>query len=167
MAMTNAGGIRADLQAGPVTFRDVYAVQPFQNVLIRVTLTGEQVRRALEAAVMGSVGQVSGVRFSFDPTRPAGDRIRDAFLEDTGEKLVEAARVVSPQRTYTMTINNFMASGGDDYRPFSEALESVNTGLIDSDVFASYLESLPRPVRYGIQNRIAQLEPWPASAEGE
>ncbi|CAN5892821.1 multifunctional 2',3'-cyclic-nucleotide 2'-phosphodiesterase/3'-nucleotidase/5'-nucleotidase [soil metagenome] len=167
MAMTNAGGIRADLQAGPVTFRDVFAVQPFQNVLIHVTLTGEQVRRALESAVMGSVGQVSGVRFSFDPTRPAGDRIRDAFLEDTGEGLVEGGRVVSPQRTYTMTINNFMASGGDDYRPFSDALESVNTGLIDSDVFADYLESLPRPIRYDIQNRITQLAPWPATTEGE
>ena len=42
MAMTNAGGIRADLQAGPVTFRDVYAVQPFQNDLIRLTLTGSR-----------------------------------------------------------------------------------------------------------------------------
>jgi 2',3'-cyclic-nucleotide 2'-phosphodiesterase / 3'-nucleotidase / 5'-nucleotidase len=167
MAMTNAGGIRADLQAGPVTFRDVFAVQPFQNVLIRVTLTGEQVRRALEAAVTGSVGQVSGVRFSFDPSRPVGDRIREAYLENTGERLVEQGRVVSPQRTYTMTINNFMATGGDDYGPFSEALESTNTGLIDSDVFASYLESLPRPIRYGFQNRIAQLAPWPASAEGE
>jgi 2',3'-cyclic-nucleotide 2'-phosphodiesterase (5'-nucleotidase family) len=167
MAMTNAGGIRADLQAGPVTFRDVFAVQPFQNVLILVTLTGEQVRRALEAAVTRSVGQVSGVRFSFDPSRPVGDRVRDAVLEDTGEQLVESGRVVSPQRTYTMTINNFMASGGDDYGPFGEALESVNTGLIDSDVFASYLESLPRPVRYGFQNRIAQLAPWPATGEGE
>jgi hypothetical protein len=66
-----------------------------------------------------------------------------------------------------MTINNFMASGGDDYGPFSEALESTNTGLIDSDVFANYLESLPRPVRYGFQSRIAQLAPWPATAEGE
>ena len=72
-----------------MTFRDVYAVQPFQNVLIRLTLTGEQVHRALEAAVTGSVGQVSGVRFTFDPTRPMGERVREAWLEDTGERLVE------------------------------------------------------------------------------
>jgi 2',3'-cyclic-nucleotide 2'-phosphodiesterase (5'-nucleotidase family) len=167
MAMTNAGGIRADLRAGPVTFRDVFAVQPFQNVLIRLTLTGEQVRRALEAAVTGSVGQVSGVRFSFDPRRPVGERVRDAWLEDTGEQVVEKGRAVHPDRTYTMTVNNFMASGGDDYGPFGEALEATNTGLIDSDVFASHLESLPQPVRYRVQNRIEQLAPWPPAKEGE
>jgi 2',3'-cyclic-nucleotide 2'-phosphodiesterase (5'-nucleotidase family) len=167
MAMTNAGGIRADLQAGPISFRDVYAVQPFQNVLIRLTLSGEQVREALEAAVTGSVGQVSGVRFSFDPTRPVGERVRDARLEDTGEQLVEEGRTVSPDRKYTMTVNNFMASGGDDYGPFRQALESTDTGLIDSDVFASHLESLPRPLDYHIQNRITLLEPWPPVGEGE
>ena len=59
-----------------------------------------------------------------------------------------------------------MASGGD-YAPFSEALEATDTGLIDSDVFASYLETLPRPIVYGIQGRIEQLEPWPAAGEGE
>ncbi len=166
MAMTNAGGIRADLQAGPVTFRDVFAVQPFQNSLIRVTLTGDQVRRVLEAAVTGSVGQVSGVRFSFDPTRPVGERVRDAWLEDSGERLVENGRVLSPDRLHSMTVNNFMATGGDDYGPFEEALEATNTGLIDSEVFAEYLEKLPRPIRYGIQNRILQLEPWPARGEG-
>ena len=166
MAMTNAGGIRADLQAGAVTFRDVFAVQPFQNSLIRVTLTGDQVREVLEAAVTGSVGQVSGVRFSFDPTRPVGERVRDAWLEDSGEPLVENGRVLSPDRLHTMTVNNFMATGGDDYGPFEEALESTNTGLIDSEVFAEYLEKLPRPIRYGVQNRILQLEPWPARTEG-
>ncbi|HET8784311.1 MAG TPA: 5'-nucleotidase C-terminal domain-containing protein, partial [Candidatus Limnocylindrales bacterium] len=166
MAMTNAGGIRADLQAGPITFRDVFAVQPFQNTLIRMSLTGDQVRRVLEAAVTGSVGQVSGVRFDFDPTRPVGERVRDAWLEDTGERLVEDGRVSAPDRVYTMTVNNFMATGGDDYAPFGEALDSTNTGLIDSDVLADYLETLPRPIRYGIQNRIRQLEPWPATGEG-
>jgi 2',3'-cyclic-nucleotide 2'-phosphodiesterase (5'-nucleotidase family) len=167
MAMTNAGGIRADLQAGPVSFRDVYAVQPFQNVLIRLTLSGEQVRQALESAVTGSVGQVSGVRFSFDPTRPVGERVRDAQLEDTGEQLVEEGRAVSPERTYTMTVNNFMASGGDDYGPFGQALESTDTGLIDSDVFASHLETLPRPLDYHIQNRITLLAPWPPMVDDE
>jgi 2',3'-cyclic-nucleotide 2'-phosphodiesterase (5'-nucleotidase family) len=167
MAMTNAGGIRADLLAGPVSFRDVYAVQPFQNVLIRLTLTGEQVHRALEAAVTGSVGQVSGLRFSFDPTRPVGQRVRDAWLEDTGEMIVENGRARHPERTYTMTVNNFMASGGDDYAPFAEAIDATDTGLIDSDVFADHLESLPRPIRYGIQSRIDQLEPWPPAGEGE
>jgi 2',3'-cyclic-nucleotide 2'-phosphodiesterase (5'-nucleotidase family) len=131
-----------------------------------MTLTGSQVRRVLEAAVTGSVGQVSGVRFSFDPTRPIGERVRDAWLEDTGERLVEEGRVLDPDRLHTMTVNNFMATGGDDYAPFEEALEATNTGLIDSEVFADYLETLPRPIRYGVQNRIRQLEPWPAVGEG-
>ena len=74
--------------------------------------------------------------------------------------------MLDPDRLHTMTVNNFMATGGDDYGPFEEALESTNTGLIDSEVFADYLEKLPRPIRYGIQNRILQLEPWPARGEG-
>ena len=60
-----------------------------------------------------------------------------------------------------MTVNNFMASGGDDYAPFSDVLDATNTGLIDSDVFASHLESLPNPLHYEVQCRIAQLGPWP------
>jgi 2',3'-cyclic-nucleotide 2'-phosphodiesterase (5'-nucleotidase family) len=161
MAMTNAGGIRADLQAGPITYSDVFAVQPFQNVLVRLTLSGEQVRQGLEAAVTGGVGQVSGVRFSFDPTRPVGERVRDAWLEDSGEPLVRAGVAVEPDRTYTMTVNNFMASGGDDYGPFTAALVATNTGLIDVDVLTDHLESLPAPIVYGVQHRIEQLAPWP------
>jgi len=165
MAMTNAGGIRADLQAGPVTFSDVFAVQPFQNVLVRLTLTGEQVRQSLEAAVTGAVGQVSGVRFSFDPTRPVGERVRDAWLEATGEPLVREGRAVRPEAIYTMTVNNFMASGGDDYGVMTEAMNATNTGLIDSDVLAHYLETLPSPIVYEVQRRIEQLAPWPPVGE--
>lgn len=165
MAMTNAGGIRADLQAGPVTFSDVFAVQPFQNVLVRLTLSGEQVRQSLEAAVTGAVGQVSGVRFSFDPSRPVGERVRDAWLEATGEQLVRDGRAVRPEASYTMTVNNFMASGGDDYGVMTEAMNATNTGLIDSDVLAHYLESLPSPIVYQVQRRIEQLAPWPPVGE--
>ena len=167
MAMTNAGGIRADLQAGPLTFRDVFAVQPFQNTLVRDDADGRA--GAPGARGRGDGLRGPGVRASGSRSTPrgrSGERVRDVWLEDSGERLVEDGRALIPDRLHTMTVNNFMATGGDDYGPFEDALEATNTGLIDSEVFADYLEKLPRPIRYGIQNRIRQLEPWPARVEG-
>ncbi|HUP00086.1 MAG TPA: 5'-nucleotidase C-terminal domain-containing protein [Gemmatimonadota bacterium] len=162
VAIVNGGGIRTDLQAGPITYADVFRVQPFQNSLISLELTGEQLRLALEGAVADRVGQVSGVRFSYDPTRPPGARVREATLED-GEPVVQDGRAVQPDRTYTLTANSYMAAGGDDYAVLAAAREATNTGLTDSEVLADYLAQLPQPIAYQAQGRIERLAPWPES----
>ncbi|MFN2384148.1 MAG: bifunctional UDP-sugar hydrolase/5'-nucleotidase, partial [Gemmatimonadota bacterium] len=160
MAFVNAGGIRTDLRAGSVTYKDVFAVQPFQNNLIRLTLSGTQLKAALEGVVEDRQGQVSGVRFAFDPTRPKGDRVVRAELEN-GTPVVRDGRAVRPTARYTVTVNNFMAAGGDVYAVLGDALETVNTGLVDSDVLADYLEQLPQPIVYSNPQRIERLAPWP------
>jgi 2',3'-cyclic-nucleotide 2'-phosphodiesterase/3'-nucleotidase/5'-nucleotidase len=164
IAIVNGGGIRRDLQAGPVTYEDVFAVQPFQNVLVRVEVTGAQLERLLEAAVEDRLGQVSGVRYSFDPTHPYGDRVREATLE-SGEPVVRGGEAVDAHAIYTVTVNNFMASGGDEYAVLEEAVSSTNTGLVDSDVLAHYLAALPQPIVYERQGRVTRLAPWPTAAE--
>ena len=65
------------------------------------------------------------------------------------------------------TLDALAAARGNDYGPLEEALDATDTGLIDSDVFATHLESLPTPIDYGIQNRITLLAPWPPVGEGE
>ncbi|MDX1623470.1 MAG: 5'-nucleotidase C-terminal domain-containing protein [Gemmatimonadota bacterium] len=161
VALMNGGGIRARLDAGDVTYEDVFRVQPFQNTLMRLELTAEQLRRALDHVVDDRLGAVSGIRFTFDPTRPVGDRIVDATLTDGDVAVVRDGEAVDPDATYTVTANNFMASGGSGYDALTEAVSATNTGLVDSEILAEYLDQLPQPVRYDPQGRIIRLAPWP------
>jgi len=164
VAIMNGGGIRTDLPAGPVTYRDVFAVQPFQNTLVRMEVTAAELKSALEDAVADRVGQVSGIRFAYDPTRPHGERVRSAELEGTGGPVVEDGEVVDPGRTFVLTVNNFMASGGSDYDALERVESAVNTGLIDSEVLADHLAGLPQPVEYEIAGRITRLAEWPETS---
>ncbi|MDX1661675.1 MAG: 5'-nucleotidase C-terminal domain-containing protein, partial [Gemmatimonadota bacterium] len=165
VAVMNAGGIRAPLRAGPITFDDVFRVQPFQNLLIEAELTGEQLRLLLEGAVEDRLGQVSGVRFSFDPTRPFGQRVVDATLEEGDVAVVRDGVAVDPDATHTVVVNNYMASGGDEYAVLQDALSTTNTGLVDSEVLAHYLSDLPQPIRYENAGRVTRLAPWPPREE--
>ncbi|HET9581937.1 MAG TPA: 5'-nucleotidase C-terminal domain-containing protein [Gemmatimonadota bacterium] len=160
IALVNGGGIRTDLDAGPVTYAEVFAVQPFQNTLISLELTGEQLRRALEAVVEDRLGQVSGIRYRFDPTRPPGRRVVDAWLEETGAPVVRDGAAVDTDATYSVTANNFMASGGSGYDVLGEAA-GTSTGLVDSEVLVEYLADLPQPVEYEKKGRTERLAPWP------
>src|SRR5207253_3959542 len=69
VAIVNNGGIRADLPAGTVTYGDLYAVQPFQNRLVRLFARGEVLQQALEHAVAGdrADAHVSGLEVWYDP----------------------------------------------------------------------------------------------------
>ncbi len=165
IAVMNPGGVRSELPAGAVSFSDVYQVQPFQNTLVVLELTGRQVKELLEAAVEDRIGQVSGIRFSFDPTLPRGDRVREATLEDTGEPVVADGAATRPDHVYSVTVNSFMAAGGDSYGALKDARGAVNTGRVDSDVLADYLMGAPQPVEYRLQGRITQLAPWPGPGD--
>jgi 5'-nucleotidase len=156
IALVNGGGIRTDLDAGQVTYAEVFAVQPFQNTLVSLELTGEQLRRALEAVVEDGLGQVSGIRYRFDPTRPAGRRVVDAWFEGSGEPIIRDGAAIHPEATYSVTANNFMASGGSGYDVLAEAT-GTSTGLVDSEVLVEYLAGLPQPVEYEVQGRVERL----------
>lgn len=165
VAVMNGGGIRSDLEAGPVTFEDVFRVQPFQNTLVVAEVTGEQLALLLEGAVDDRLGQVSGIRFAFDPTRPYGERVREATLEDGDVAVVADGAAVDPDATYEVVVNNFMASGGDEYAILEEAVSLTNTGIVDSDAFARHLGELPQPIEYPDPGRITRLAPWPEPGE--
>ena len=165
ISVMNPGGVRAELRAGPISFADVYQVQPFQNTLVVMELTGAQVAELLEAGVADRIGHVSGVRFSYDPTLPYGDRVRDAALEDTTEPLVADGEPVHPEERYTVVVNSFLAAGGDTYGFLKDVEGATNTGIVDSDVLADYLGAAAQPVTYAAPDRITPLAPWPAGSE--
>jgi len=114
MAITNGGGIRSNavFPAGPIARKNVLGWLPFGNIVTKVRVRGGTIRAALENGVSqvtdlgGRFPQVSGLRFSFNPTRPAGQRIVQVAV---------GGRPLDPAATYTVAINDFMLGGGDGY----------------------------------------------------
>jgi 5'-nucleotidase len=81
-AFMNPGGIRADLPAGNVTWGYLYTVQPFRNRLVKMGLTGEQIRRLLNQQFQDPehirILKTSGLKYAWDPIRPASDQRGEA-----------------------------------------------------------------------------------------
>ena len=113
IAIQNGGGIRAGLTAGDVTVGDVFAMLPFDNKVTLVEVTGQTVWDALENGVdaypelNGKFPQVSGIRYTFDGSKPAGERIVSVTLADGTPLDLNA--------WYTLACNDFMCGGGDGY----------------------------------------------------
>ena len=140
LALVNGGGVRASIDQGPVTFEEAITVQPFGNTLTIITLTGAQLKAALEYGVAtwsenkGQFLHVSrGMSYTFDPTKPAGSRVTAVTLN--GQPLDDA-------RAYKVATNNFTASGGDGFTMFKGA-PKLETGTLDVDVLVNYLKANP------------------------
>ncbi len=136
----NNGGIRAELPGGPVTYGDLFRVQPFQNTLIRLRLRGGLLLAALEHSLSerGLLANVSGLIVEYNPDGPAGARVRCARLAN--------GRPVRTGSTYTVVVNNFMAAGGSGFWMFKEATEAEQTGIVDRDALVAFLEGQAGPV---------------------
>lgn len=137
LAFVNGGGVRASINAGPITFDEATTVQPFGNTLTVLTLTGAQIRAALEHGVAtwsenkGQFLHVSrGVSYTFDLGRPAGSRVVAVTLN--GQPVVDA-------QTYKVAMNNFTAGGGDGFTMFKGA-PRLDTGTLDVDILVRYLQ---------------------------
>jgi 5'-nucleotidase len=140
IALMNPGGIRADLKAGQLTYADLFAVQPFDNGLARMTLTGAQLKAVLEQQFRDTGGdkilQISGIKETYDRTRAAGDRITALTLTDGTH--------IDPAASYTVALNSFLATGGDGFTVLKEGTGVTSFGT-DVDALEHYVESLPQP----------------------
>ncbi len=139
MAITNGGGIRGNKTYAPgtdITRRDILTELPFGNRTVLLELTGQQVLEALENGVSevensaGRFPQVSGLTVTWDPARPAGERIVSAMHE---------GQPIDPAATYKVATNDYMAGGGDGYTVFKGAPQLLGTRdakLMANDVMA-------------------------------
>ena len=128
VAFHNRGGMRADLEKGPVTLRDIYLVSPFENTIVTMDLSGEEIKAMLERGLSGGFGplQVSGLKIVYDPSRPRGQRVLEV---STGGKPLE------PRKIYKAATNSFVASGGDDYLGLkAKNLRDTGVNLRDAEV---------------------------------
>jgi 5'-nucleotidase len=137
IALQNAGGVRTDITAGDISYGEAYAVAPFANNLVTVTLTGAQIEKVLEQQFQATgnlVMQVSeGFSYTWKESGPAGDKIDPATIKLNGT-------TINPAASYRVTVNSFMAVGGDGYQAFTEGTD-VLTGPIDLDALADYLSA--------------------------
>jgi 2',3'-cyclic-nucleotide 2'-phosphodiesterase (5'-nucleotidase family) len=132
-AFQNPGGMRADMAQGPITRGEVYAVMPFDNTIVTLSLTGAQVKQALEQSLRGNrVTQVSGLKYVLEPTNTGHWGLKSVTLAD-GSPLDET-------KQYTVAVNNFMASGGDQYNVLADA-KSTDTGRLIRDAMEAYIRT--------------------------
>ncbi|MCK6076693.1 5'-nucleotidase C-terminal domain-containing protein [Paenibacillus silvae] len=137
-AFMNPGGIRADLPKGDVTFADLAKIQPFGNTLVKLELTGAQVKTLLQQQWGTNADgtpntktlQIAGLKYTADFSKPVAERVTSLSLED--------GTPVDPNKSYTAVVNNFMAAGGDNYKVLLDAKSSL-AGPIDLDVFYKYM----------------------------
>jgi 5'-nucleotidase len=156
VAFMNPGGIRADLifsqisggeAPGEVTFGELFTVQPFANTLTVKTCTGAQIEQLLEQ--QGPRLQVSaGFTYTWDAARPSGDRIDPASIKIDGVTVV-------PATGYRVTMNSFLATGGDGFSVFNACTNQLG-GEVDVDALARYFTE-NSPIAPGPQNRITRL----------
>ena len=113
LGIMNAGGVRADLPAGDVTFQDVLTVQPFGNSVAYGTLTGQDILDALEdqwqpgaSRPRLALGLSTGFEYAYNPAGEQGERVISATLN--GEE-------IDPAAEYTVATSTFLFDGGDDF----------------------------------------------------
>ena len=149
-ALMNPGGIRTDVLAGPVTYRDLFTVQPFGNSLVRMTLTGQQIYDLLNQQWVSQpprMLQVSGLTYMWDQDRPVDDRIVD--IRTRGVPLDRAAR-------YSVTVNDFLAAGGDHFAVLTHGQDRAG-GPLDLTALVTYLHTLPQPFSAQVELRITRV----------
>lgn len=151
-AMMNGGGVRAAFEPGPITYGEAVAVQPFNNTLTLLELSGDEIKRTLEWGVRllpeasGALVHVSkGCSYTADLSKPAGTRIGSVTIN--GQPLDNS-------HTYTVVLNTFMANGGDGHDVLKNSKgKRVDSGLMDIDAFVSYLK-VHKPVEAKDEGRI-------------
>jgi 5'-nucleotidase len=180
-SLENGGGVRATIEAGPITKGDVVNVLPFGNFIVVIDLKGSELLEALEHGVdtapevAAHISQVGGISVVYDSSKEVGNRVASVTF-DNGEAL-------DPDKTYKVATNDFMAAGGDNYtmldgKPYmiysalDEALINYISSGIDFNgikmgrlVDAAAAEPTPAPEPAATEAPAPVAEPEPAPAE--
>ena len=159
----NPGGIRSDVTFaadgeeadGEFTFGEAFGVQPFGNSLVTMSLTGEQIHTLLEQQFdnpepgESRVLQVStGFSYEWSASAEVGSKVDPTTIMLNGD-------VVDPAASYRVTVNSFLADGGDNFAVLRDGTDRLG-GDVDLDALKSYFAA-NSPVDPGPQDRITQV----------
>lgn len=163
LAIMNPGGIRASLSyasspggelPGQVTYGEAFTVQPFNNLVVTRTYTGAQLKEVLEQQWAGYAGQTTTrilqvsaqLTYSYDIARALGERVTDVKIKGVP---------LDPAASYKVTMNDFLAAGGDGFTNLKVGTNPVYAPGFDVDSLTSYLST--GPIAPGPRDRITQL----------
>jgi 5'-nucleotidase len=156
IALTNPGGIRTDIskrEDGAVTYADLFASQPFRNQLVTLTLSGLQIKNALEQQWLDPrrprILQVSkGIKYAWDGSRPYGERV-------IADRMMLNGQHIDPASSYRVTVNNYLAVGGDGFTALKEGT-ARRFGIYDVDALYAYFQA-NSPIPPVTTDRIARV----------
>jgi 2',3'-cyclic-nucleotide 2'-phosphodiesterase (5'-nucleotidase family) len=172
VTIINGGGIRTSIKKGEIRVKDVYSVLPFDNYIVAIKLTGEQIREALEHGVSaveegeGRFPQVSGLSFKYSLSYKRGSRVKEVLI---------AGQPIGSNREYIVATNDFLAAGGDGYTAFGEAIKTSkdfaivggmmkgekvvysNSGRWLRDVVVDYIKEM-RKIAPKVEGRIIEAD---------
>lgn len=151
VGITNGGGIREAVEAGPITLEDVLTLLPFENTVVTIEMTGAEIIAALEHGVSqypelwGGFPHVSQLAFTFDATQEPGNRIVEVLYQ--GEP-------IDPNATFVVATNGFLTSGGDGFDMMAKPILAEFGAM--QDILIEYLID-NSPVAPQVEGRIIQI----------
>lgn len=165
IAVNNGGNIRQPINQGPITTGEVISVLPFGNTLATIELTGAEIKAALEFSVRAAPAEsggflhVSGMRFTYDSSKPVGERLISAEVK-SGDEFV----AINDEEEYVIVTNMYVAKGGDSYAIFEKAYDEgrvQDLGIIDWENFRNYLQKVATEnngnIEIGLEGRITDV----------
>ncbi|MGC4068479.1 MAG: 5'-nucleotidase [Polyangiaceae bacterium] len=151
-AVMNPGGIRTNLDAGPITWGELFGVQPFGNTVVRLTATGQDIYDLLEqqwtAQSSPRMLQISGFEYTWRSSAPVGNRI--VVVSKDGIPIERTAN-------YTIAVNSFLADGGDGFTVLARGHDPV-VGPIDLDALTNHIQRRAQPISVVVSGRILRVE---------
>jgi 5'-nucleotidase len=168
LALMNSGGLREDLSYvapdGAVTYEAAAAVQPFANTLVVVDMTGAEIRQALEQqwptatrTTTLKLGTSEGLTYTYDPTAGTGARIGDVFLGGVA---------VDDDALYKVTVNSFLATGGDGFTAFANGRAHADSGQVDLQSQLEYFDAQAGPSAPDLASRSVGISGLTVAPEG-
>ena len=159
IAFMNPGGLRADLlhgDDGVITYAEAFSVQPFANDVVTKTYTGAEIKQVLEQQWQPAgasrpvlwLGVSQGFNYTYDPQAPQGERITSMSLDGTP---------IDPTVSYRVTVNSFLAAGGDNFTTLGGGTNPATTGDNDLTMLVNYLAA----------NSPVTADPEPRSTVGQ
>ncbi len=174
IAFMNPGGLRSDMAGtsggypANLTYKQAAVVQPFANTLVNMKLTGAQIKTVLEQQwqrdAAGAVpsrpflrlGASDGFFATYDPTKAEGSRVTSMSLN---------GKALDPATAYSVTVNSFLASGGDNFRGFNAGTAKRDTGKADLQAMVDYMAAFASKAPLAVKSAQRQVGvSWPATA---
>jgi 5'-nucleotidase len=170
IAFMNPGGLRTDMGGtnGSLSYKQAAVVQPFANTLVNMKLTGAQIKSVLEqqwqrdgagnvpSRAFLRLGVSAGFFATYDPTKAEGNRVTGMWL---------SGKPIDPAASYSVTVNSFLASGGDNFRAFNSGTAKRDTGKVDLQAMVDYMAAKAATTPLVVNKEQRQVGvTWPAGA---